>query len=188
MTLLPFPSKLLSQHFSEQLMCRAGLCNLGSLEVVTPPSPSLQVAGGAPQAPASTTACVRTASVATPAPVLRATRERTVLSVRHGPLLRSPCLLLSQGDPVKAHSAPPRCHLPWFWLKHTAPGRAGVMCAACLQNVMASWGSAGCPCALSLPSLGMQNQTTSWVHPKASPATATCAAWLLVLLWSQGCG
>lgn len=89
-TLIPFPSKLLSQHFSEQLMCRAGLCNLGSLEVVTPPSPSLQVAGGAPQAPASTTVCVRTASVATPAPVLRATRERTVLSVRHGPLLRSP--------------------------------------------------------------------------------------------------
>lgn len=34
--------------------------------------------------------CVRTASVATPARVLRATRERTVLLVRHCPLLRSP--------------------------------------------------------------------------------------------------
>lgn len=53
--------------------------------VVTHPSHAafLQVAGGVRQAPASTTAYARTAFAATPAPVLRATRERTVLSVRH---------------------------------------------------------------------------------------------------------
>lgn len=86
-------------------MPKRGLCNSGSV-VVTPPSPFLQVAGGAPRAPASTTACVRTASVATPAPVPRATRERTVLSVRHCPPSEKPHLLLSQCPRETIHSYP----------------------------------------------------------------------------------
>lgn len=63
----------------------ATLLQVGQWVVVTHPSPAafLQVAGGVRQAPASTTAYARTAFVATPAPVLRATRERTVLLVRH---------------------------------------------------------------------------------------------------------
>lgn len=65
--------------------------------MVTSPSPVafLQVAEGAHRAPASTTACARTAFAATPAPVLRATRERTVLLVRHRPLCEKSYLLLS---------------------------------------------------------------------------------------------
>lgn len=86
-----------------------GLSDLGLVVVVTPPSPFPQVAGGAPQAPASTTVCVRTTSVATPAPVLRATRERTVLSVRHHPLHH---LLLSQGVPVNHTQLP--CDAPYY--------------------------------------------------------------------------
>lgn len=42
-----------------------------------------QVAGGVPPAHASTVACARTASVATPAPAPRASRGRTAPSVRH---------------------------------------------------------------------------------------------------------
>jgi len=102
--------------------------------VATHPCPVAfpQVAGGARRAPASTTGCARTASAATPAPAPRATRERTVLSVRHRPLFREPVSSCRRGSLGSHMQSSHYTQLSLFRLKHTVFGRAGVMCVPCL--------------------------------------------------------
>lgn len=93
----PFPFELLFHNASPSDLCAGkGAAQFGSSSVTCPsPAAFFQVAGDAHQAPASTTACARTAFAATPAPALRAMRERTVLSVRHCSPSEKPYLLLS---------------------------------------------------------------------------------------------
>lgn len=93
----PFPFELLFHNASPSDLCAGkGAAQFGSSSVTCPsPAAFFQVAGDAHQAPASTTACARTAFAATPAPAPRATRERTVLSVRHCSPSEKPYLLLS---------------------------------------------------------------------------------------------